>query len=53
MKSGNKEIAAKKLDDDMDDYWAKKEEGGETAEGEDEGDAADDAKPAAEEAAVE
>lgn len=35
MKSGNKELASKKLDDDMDDYWAKKggdaaaEEGGE------------------------
>lgn len=24
MKSGNKEVAAKKLDDDMDAYWAKK-----------------------------
>ena len=43
MKSENKEIAAKKLDEDMDAYWEKKgqaeasEEGGEeavTAEGE-------------------
>jgi hypothetical protein len=24
LKSGNKEIAAKKLDDAMDDYWAKR-----------------------------
>ena len=35
LKSGNKEIAAKKLDDAMDDYWAKKgndEEGGEEGE---------------------
>ena len=31
MKSGNKELASKKLDDDMDDYWAKK--GGDAAEG--------------------
>jgi len=61
MKSGNKELASKKLDDDMDAYWAKK--GG---EGEAEADAAgaaggDDAameggggeeKPAAVEAAA-
>ena len=52
MKSENKEIASKKLDDDMDSYWAKKgdattatEEGGDdaTAEGEDEKPAADTA----------
>jgi hypothetical protein len=34
LKSGNKEIAAKKLDDDMDEYWAKKEGGGGGADGE-------------------
>jgi hypothetical protein len=43
VKSGNKELASKKLDDDMDSYWAKKEEGDAAAEG--------DEKPAAEEAA--
>jgi hypothetical protein len=35
LKSGNKEIAAKKLDDAMDDYWAKRgndEEGGDGEE---------------------
>ena len=37
VKSGNKELASKKLDDDMDSYWAKKEEGdGDAAEGHDE-----------------
>ena len=52
MKSENKEIASKKLDDDMDSYWAKKGGDGEgdaaAAEG-DGGDAAEggDEKPAA------
>jgi hypothetical protein len=36
LKSGNKELAAKKLNDDMDDYWAKRGGGGE-GEGEGEG----------------
>jgi hypothetical protein len=45
LKSGNKEIAAKKLDDDMDAYWAKKEGGDAAGE-------VDDEKPTAVEAAV-
>jgi len=44
MKSENKEIASKKLDDDMDSYWAKKGEG--TAAATEEG---GDEKPSAEE----
>ena len=52
MKSENKEIASKKLDDDMDSYWAKK--GGDEGEAGEGGDAAEaeeggDEKPAAEE----
>jgi hypothetical protein len=47
MKSGNKELAEKKLNDDMDDYWAKKEGGdGEAKDGE------EDENPAAEEEAA-
>jgi hypothetical protein len=51
MKSDNKELAEKKLNDDMDDYWAKKGDGdGEdaTKDGEEE-----DKPAAAEEVAAE
>ena len=36
-KSKDKTIASKKLDEDMDAYWAKKNEGAEEEEGKDEG----------------
>jgi hypothetical protein len=36
VKSGNKELASKKLDDDMDAYWSKKEGDGAAAEAADE-----------------
>ena len=52
LKSDNKELANKKLDEDMDSYWAKKEEkadaAGEEAEGAGEA-STEDAKPAASE----
>jgi hypothetical protein len=50
MKSDNKELAEKKLNDDMDDYWAKKGADGEDAakDGEEE-----DKPAAAEEVAAE
>ena len=34
MKSENKEVAAKKLNEDMDEYWSKKEAAKDTPEGE-------------------
>ena len=48
MKSGNKEMANKKLDDDMDAYWEKK--GEVTTEGAGEADAKVEAAEGAEEA---
>jgi len=51
MKSGNKEVAAKKLDGDMDDYWSKKKDGA-ADDAEKEGEAAAESeKPAEEEKA--
>jgi hypothetical protein len=44
VKSGNKELASKKLDDDMDEYWSKKEEGDGAAADGDEKDAAEEAE---------
>ena len=49
MKSSNKELANKKLDEDMDSYWAKKEEKADAA-AEGAGEAGtEEAKPAASE----